>query len=719
MATIGKIRKHSTLLLILVGGALALFVLSDFFGAKRGGGRKQKQIELAVVNGEKIHAQDFYTRLEEQVEMYKMQYGENLRSNMVFQIKEEVLNEMLKQTIFKEQYKKIGLNVSQAEMVDMMTGVNIHPIIRQNFVDPQTGQFNPSAVINYLNRLDSLEEKQQNQWYTLEKLMKEDRYNEKYQNLVKKGFFIPKAMAASKYQIQGRMANIKVISLKFSDIPDDSVQVSDNDFSAYYEKHKQEFEQEETRLLDYVIFDIVPSEKDLEEGKVLISKLYEDFAKIPFQNSFENYSFANLKSDLDFNSDTNYMKRSSLPVQGDTIFNMPLGSIVGPFSENNSYFILKLLNKAQRADSINAGHILIAYKGAQRAEPSVTYTKEQAQAKADSLLKVVRGKDSTFFANIAVEFSTDPSAKTNGGDLGWFADGQMVPEFTDACQNARVGEYIVVESAFGFHVIRLKGKKAVETKVKVAMLKYSIDPSNETIQKIYTQASKFAGDNKTAEAFNKAAEENGYVIRTSDYTGPGDYSIPGIEEGREIVRWSFGDDIESGAISSVFEFPGEDKNVVVLVRVARHKGIAPLDEVKKLIEPLVKREKKADILFEKMSKAKAGSNSLEDIAAKLKIEVVEVKNVSNASPNVPLIGPEPKLVGTIFGTDKGKMTRTVRGDAGIYIAFITEKTEAPETTDYSSVISSDKSMFENRVGYELYPALQKKADVKDNRIKFY
>lgn len=719
MATIGKIRKHSTLLLILVGGALALFVLSDFFGSRGGGGRRQKQVEVAVINGEKIHANDFYIRLEEQVEMYKMQYGENLQSNMIFQIKEEVLNEMIRQAILKEQYEKIGLSVSQAEMVDMMTGVNIHPIIRQNFVDPQTGQFNPSAVINYLNRLDSLEEKQQNQWFTLEKIMKEERYNEKYQNLVKKGFFMPKAMIVSQYQMQGRMANAKVISLKFADIPDDSVKLTDEDFSAYYELHKHEYEQEESRLLDYVIFDLVPSDKDIEEGKQTISKFYEDFANIPYENSFENYSFANLKSDLDFNADTNFMKRASLPAQADTIFNMPVGSIVGPYSENNSYFILKMLEKAIRADSLKASHILISFKGATRAEPTVTFTKEQAQVRADSLLKVVRGKDSTFFAARATEFSNDPSAQTNGGNLGWFADGQMVPEFNDACQNGRVGDFVVVESEFGFHVIQLTGKKAIEPKVKVAMLKYTIEPSNETVQKIYTEASKFAGDNTTPEAFNKAAEENGYVIRTSDYTGKSDYSIPGITEGREIVRWCFDEEITSGTVSPVFELPGEDKNIVVLVRVARRKGIAPLEEVKTIIEPLVKREKKADILYDKMIKARTGSKSLDEIAGKLKIEVVDIESISNASPNVPLIGPEPKLVGTIFGTEKGKLTRTVRGDAGIYIAFVTEITEAPETTDYTAVISGQKSMFENRVNYEAYSTLLKKADVKDNRIKYF
>jgi peptidyl-prolyl cis-trans isomerase D len=718
MATIGKIRKHSTLLLIMVGGALALFVLSDFLGSKGGGGR-QKQVELAIVGSEKIHANDFYLKLDEQLEMYKMQYGDNLDGNMVFQIREEVFNELIRQTILKEQYEKIGLIVSQAEMVDMMTGVNIHPIIKQNFVDPQTGQFNPSAVTNYLLNLDSMEPQQQKQWFTLEKIMKNERYFEKYQNLIKKAYFIPKAMAASIYKKQGAMASAKIVTIKYSSIPDEEITLSDEDFSKYYENHKHEYEQEESRWLEYVIFDVLPSEQDIIDGQVVVNKLFEEFVLIPVENTQENYTFVNLKSDLDFNPDTNYMSRVLLPAQADTLFNLPVGGIVGPYSENNSYFMMKLLEKTTRADSLKASHILIAFKGAFRADPETKLNKEEAELKADSLLAVIKGKDSTFFAQTALAFSTDQSVQTNGGNLDWFQDGQMVTEFNEACQNAKVGEYFVVESTFGFHVIHLTGKKAFEPKVKVAMLKYTIEASSETTQRIFTEASKFAGENQTYESFNKAIEENGYVLRTSEYTRNSDYSIPGVMEGREIVRWSFDEKVENGTVSPVFELIGENKNVVVLARLVRKKGIAPLDEIKDMIEPLVRREKKADMLYDKMNQAKTGSNALEDIAKKLNAELLQIDFISLASPNLPQIGPEPKVVGTVFGTEKGKISRIVRGDAGIYLVQSIEITEAPATDDYTSIVQNQAGVFQNRANFDVYNALLKKADVKDNKVKFY
>jgi len=717
MATIGKIRKHSTLLLIMVGGALALFVLSDFFG--QSGQSRPKQYELAVVGGKKIAANEFYNKLDEQIEMYKMQYGDNLESAMLFQIREEVFNEIIRQTILQKEYEKIGLKVSKAEMLDMMTGVNIHPIIRQNFTDPQTGMFNPAFVTNYLQNLETMDPQQQTQWITLEKIMKEERFFTKYQNLIKKSYFVPKAMAASMYTKQGTTGQAKVISLKYSSIPDEEVTLTDKDYKDFYEKHKHEYDQEESRWLDYVVFDVIPSPADVAEGEVFVHGILEEFEAIPQENTMEIFSFVNLKSDIDFTPDTSFLKRNMLPAEIDSIFDMPKGSIIGPYSENNSYFIVRLIDKQERSDSMRASHILIPYRGTQNAEPSVTRTKEEAQAIADSLFLLVKGADSTKFAGFAVEHSSCPSGIQSGGDLDWFADGRMIPEFNEACQKGKPGEFFITESIFGYHIIKLTGKKAFEPKVKIAMLKYTNEASESTVQQIYTEASKFAGDNQSIEAFAKAAEDKGYILRTSEYTRTSDYSIPGILEGREIIRWAFGEEIETGKVSPVFELIGENKNVVVLVKQVRKKGIAPLEQIKEMIEPLVKKEKKAQMLIDKMNQAKSGTNSIEDIARKLGIEVLEVDFVSFGSPNVPGIGPEPKVVGTIFGTEKGKISRTIKGEAAVFVVFVTEITTPPPTNDYSMILFNQMGFFQNRVSFDVYNSLLKKAEVRDNKVKFY
>jgi peptidyl-prolyl cis-trans isomerase D len=164
---------------------------------------------------------------------------------------------------------------------------------------------------------------------------------------------------------------------------------------------------------------------------------------------------------------------------------------------------------------------------------------------------------------------------------------------------------------------------------------------------------------------------------------------------------------------------GESRNVVVLVRQVRNKGIAPLEDIKEMIEPLVKREKKFEILSEKVNQAKSGATSIEDIAKKLNVQVQQLEFINFGSPNLPGIGPEPKVVGTIFGTEKGKISRTVKGDMGVYVVQTVEITDAPPTDDYSVITFNQRGFFINRVNFEVYNALLKKADVRDNKIRFY
>lgn len=717
MATIGKIRKNSTLLLIMIGGALLLFVLSDFLGSR--GGSRQEQPEIAKLGREKISARDYFTRLDEQFELYKQQYGDNINSNMAFQVREEVFNEMVRQTLLQKEYKKIGLMVSAAEMADMMTGVNIHPIIRQNFTDPQTGQFNPAYVQQYLSNIENMEIAQQNQWFSLEKIMKEERMFNKYQTLVQKSYFVPKAMAVNSFKVQNQFASADVVSLRYADIKDEEITLTDKDFKKWYDENKFKYEQEESRWLQYVIFDVLPSDDDLKAGIEEVNQIFNDFIEIPTENTRENHIFANLKSDLDYRPDTGFIKRTNLPAQADTVFTLPIGETFGPFAEGHSYFMMKVLDKQERADSLKASHILIAYQGATRVDPAVKFTKEEAQIKADSLLKVVKGADSTAFASFAIEYSNDQTANQTGGDLGWFIDGQMVPEFNEACINAKVNDFFVVETSFGFHIVKLTGKAAIERKIKLASIKHTIEASNETIQRIYTEASKFAGESKNSDSFNTNAQNSNFNVRTADYVRKSDFSIPGILEGREIVRWSFNKDNKEGTVSHVFDFVGENKNIVVLLRQTREKGIAPLAQIKDQVEPEVRKMKKAEILIDKVEKARSGVNDIKTLASKLSAEVQRVEYVTLNSPNVPGIGPEPKVVGTIYGTPLNQISKTVKGEAAVFVVVPTNFTQVATDVDYSMVELNMKAMFRNRVTYDLYNSLLKKANVTDNRIFYY
>ncbi len=718
MATIGKIRKHSTLLLIVIGGAIVLFVLGDLLGPGKGGGSNSIP-DIAVLGKEKVSYRDYSNKLEEQLDFYKQQYGQNIDNNMIFQIREEVFNEMVRQTIYSKEYKALGLKVSKAEMVDMMTGVNIHQIIKQNFTDPQTGVFNPSLVENYLMHLDELDARQQSQWFMIENVIKEQRLQSKYQTMISKAYFMPTVMAKSMQKQQNMFADAKVFSLKYNAIPDEETTITNKDYQNYYNNHKLEYEQEHSVYLDYVIFDVLPSSRDMEFAKESIEDIYNEFIEIPFEDKKENFLFANNNSDVNFRADTGFIKREELPTAADSLFDKNAGFVIGPYIENNVYHIHKLLTKENRPDSLKAAHILVAYKGALRSDPAITRTKDDAKIKADSLLVVVKNVDSLKFAQTATDFSDDKSASNNGGNLDWFIDGTMVPEFNQACIDNKVGDYFVVESPFGFHIVHLTGKKAFETKAKIANIQYTIEASSETMQIVYTEASKFAGENKTIEEFDNAIAELGYVKRTSEHITTSDFTIPGIQDGREIIRWAFGKNAKLGLVSDVFDLITENKNVVVLIRDIREKGIPALADIKDEIMPQVIKEKKAEMLKQKINDAKA--NNIEALAKSFNEIIIDVENANFASINVPMIGPEAKVLGTIFATNKDVMSKPIQGSAGVFVIQTTNIELPQESNDnmYEMLIANQKRNFTSRVSYELYNALLKNANLKENKTLFY
>lgn len=716
MAIIGRIRKHSTLLLIAVGGALVLFVLSDLFSDGRGP-RYRSMPELAVVFGQKISFDDWNTRLEQQLALYKMQYGENISAPMAFQIREEVFNEIIRQAVLQHQYKKIGLVVSKAELFDMLTGITLHPFIRQNFVDPQTGVFNPQLVTSYIQNLETLDPDQQQQWIALERIIKEERLFDKYTALIKRSFFVPRAMLVTLAERQNLSADVLLLQVKYNTIPDEEITLTDRDYKAYYEKHKNEYEQEETRHIDYVIFDIKPSEEDFEAGFERFMQISAEFDAIPYDNIKENYNFAMLHSDLDYKPDTNFLKRFMLPAEIDSLFDKPLGSIAS-FTQQTSFFRAKLLDRQNRADSMKAMHVLVSYRGAFRAPTEVRRTKDDAHVLADSLFKILQKADSAQFAEIAKQFSNDPTAKNNGGYLGWFEDGRMIYEFNEGCINGTVGSTFIVETIYGFHIVRLMDKRAITPKVRIAILKYTIEPSNKTKQQYYTEASKFASRSQTIEAFDKAAEELGYVVRTSEYARKSDYSLPGVMEGREIIRWAFDKETRQGQLSNIYELDAENKIVIAIVRKIRPEGIAPLEQVKDIIHPFVLKEKKAEKLYQQVEEVRKNSHSLLDIANHFNVSIDTIEAVNFSSVNIPWVGPEPRVVGAIFGTPAGQMTPTIKGEGGIFIAQVQKITNTQQTPE-DVIYNYQLSFMQNRVTFDVYNALKKAAKVRDNKTIYY
>ncbi|MBM3405697.1 MAG: hypothetical protein FJY10_12515, partial [Bacteroidetes bacterium] len=508
---------------------------------------------------------------------------------------------------------KIGLTVSDEEMLELVQGKNPHRFILQYFKDPNTGAYDPNLVRNYLRNLDKMEQKDKDQWYAFEKAIKEDRQDAKYRNLLMKGYYVPKAMAKKEYALRSRNYQFRAINPGYSDIPDSTVQVTDQDIQATYEENKHLFLGEEaTRDVDYVVFEVEPSAEDRQKISAYVDKIYKDFLE-----TTDVPNFVNAVSDTKI--DTAFKKKGFYaPSLDSMIFKSARGTFIAPFEADKQWTMAKVLDFQSRPDSIKASMILITYKEAGVIE-NINRNKAQAEELADSLLAVLKAQPEKF-GEMARKFSSYPDADKNGGELGWMTDGDynFYPFFVSGLI-AKPGDMKIKETRLGFHVLKIEDKTKPISKVQVAMITRKIDPSNETHQAYYMKANEFAGKNKTIDDFDKGAVEAGIQKRAAQAVRTMDMSIVGIQNSREVVRWSFSEKNEVGSVSPVFEIEGN--YVIAIIKKIKPKGIPALELIKEQIEPMARTKKKLEMVLDRTKKAMEGNKDLASLAMALNCKV--------------------------------------------------------------------------------------------------
>ncbi|HQS05918.1 MAG TPA: peptidylprolyl isomerase, partial [Daejeonella sp.] len=319
------------------------------------------------------------------------------------------------------------------------------------------------------------------------------------------------------------------------------------------------------------------------------------------------------------------------------------------------------------------------------------------------------------FVELAAKFGTDAS-KDSGGDLGTFARGAMVPAFEEAVFNGKTGDLKVITTQFGVHVIKINAQIGSSRVAKVAIVDKSFSASNKTQQEAYSKATSFLTVAKDAETFDAEAKKAGYAKLLADNVIATQSSIPGLDSPREMVRWVFGAD--KGDVSNqVFEM-GNKFAVARLVDVFKE-GTLPLDQVKKDIEPMVMKRVKARMLIEKMEKALAGSKSIDQVAQKVGRAVTPVQNIVFANPVIPGLSQENVLVGTLFGSQPGKLSKPVEGDQGVFVFIVNGFSKpAPLTNAFKQKVQVSQGLAQRASG-EAFKALRDNSKIKDNRVKFF
>jgi len=695
MAAIGKIREQSTLLLIVIGGAMVAFVFLDFF---TGTGASQPDRYVGEVFGEEINMIDY----ERRVEAYKQSMatvGQPVTAQAEQQIRNQVWNEMIQARIMHGELSKVGMRISRDEFDDIRFGENVRSefVEGENFQNPETGQFDPQLVQNYFAFL----QEQYPVFYENQVTrIVNDRLYEKYNNMVKRGIHVNTLEAKDEYYRQEQKVRFNFVVREFSSVADSLVDVSENDLKAFYNENKDDerFQRDATADLKYVTFPVEPTEDDEEELLEDLSTLVPEFKAARNDSIFAlKYGDSRQGTAVRLQTDGDEELKAFVDTAGE-------GDVAGPFRRGDRFIIAKV-TEVDNEEQASARHILLSN---QSGTPS-----EVLKSRADSIVKVIRNKKN--FEEMVTLFTEDPGSKATGGKYEDFNREAMVTEFSNAAFDRPIGSLNVVETDFGVHIVEPLGRKEARV-VKVIEVDSRIRPSNRTFNEVYDEANDFSLTAENVKGMETLATEREYTLKEANKVRRGAMNVPGIARSVDAVRWAHNnDEVKTGQLSEPFEF--DNKIVVVGLVERRSEGLAPFEDVKDDIKPDVIREKKVAMFTEDLQ-----GKSLTEASEEFDLTPKLAANVSEKRPNLPGMGSEPYVVGFALSLAEGTVSNPVEGKKGVYLVEVLSKTAVEPREEYVAYRDELEEKRKNEmVNYDagVYKALKEIANVKDERAKVY
>jgi len=717
MAILNKIRQRSLFLILIIGLALFSFVLSDLFGKGQSlfGG---PQDIVATINGKDINREDFMGR----VEMMQRQMGPNATST---QAMNNVYEQEVREAVLSTQIEDLGLSVEQDQMRDLLkTNFSSFP----EFMN-EAGIFDEAKLNEFIANLKATSPQPSPigggalnyaQWVSNEQSIASNALQQTYFNMIKAGINATLDEGKADYELENRLIDIRYAVVPYTSIADSLVEVTKSDITKYINEHKKKYEVEASRDINFVQFNEVASAEDEQDIKNSLASLLDNSVvyntqtkandTVPgFRTTKDPENFVNANSDIKYNDQ--FIFKKSLPTAvADSIFNLQVNQIYGPYKDGEFYKMTKVIAETQMPDSVKIRHILIPFLGALRAEASVIRTDEQAKILADSILGVVRSNQSKF-PELVKEFSSDQGSIDNGGEYDFHPYNTMVKPFNDFEFEGSKGDIGVVKTDFGYHIIEILDQKNKSRAIKIATIARKIEPSENTINDVFNATQKFEIAIQD-EDFQEVATNNNYEVKPVNTIKELQESIPGLGSQRSIVRWAFDETTKVGDYKR-FSIPTGGYAVVQLAAIHK-KGLMDVENASVSAIPEIRKEKKA-----KLIRAKISAATVDEVAKNQSVSASTAAALNMKNPTLSGAGQEPKVIGTAFGLKEGKTSKLIDGNKGVYIVEVTKVTEAPQLENYQANANRLSTARVNAAQTKVYNALKEAAEIEDHRAKFY
>ena len=668
MTTLQRIRNHGIILLIVVGVAMLAFILGDFLNSGSSFFNRSRE-NVGVIAGHKVHYTEYEAAKDQLTEVYKIESGSNdINEELGMQIRSQVWQMMLMDYTLREQAQAIGMDVTAEELSNLCIGENPHQLITQRraFYD-ETGKFNRFALINFLNSLAQEPETQEqaanmqqakNYWMYWENAVRLTHMQDKYVNLLSQLLTANPLDAKYAFDARQTTVNVEFVQQPFFAVADSLVKVTDADIKKLYNAQKEQYKRTPNRSLVYVGFPIEPSEADFSEVEQLMKTLENDF-----QTKEDVATIVNSNSDILY--DGRDYSETTIPAEYKE-FAFGKGVKKGQYTEltfaNDTYSMARIM--------------------------------ECGYSKPDSvkLVLVANGEG------------------TEDVELGWFQASELQKTIADSAFAGKKGSTFTVSSGMGEQTFKIADKSNPTPKVKLAILSRKVTPSSKTYGILYNEAKQFIVNNNSIDSLRQSAQELGLSVTPAFALDANADKVNDLKNSRPIVRWAY--EATVGDLSDVFECGNQF--VVAALTEINDGEYRTLNEVRAELQMQALADKKADYIINQLN----GVTTLEAAAELFDAEIQSAEGISLASYRLGAAGVEPAVIGAALALESNTTSAPVKGNMGVYMVRIGEKTVAEGELNAEQEIQQLNMRTSYSAPYQAIALIEENAEVEDNRARF-
>ena len=676
MASLNTLRtKFGIVLSAVIACALLAFILS----LKTEMGFSGNDPKVGEIDGDKIAYSEYYDE-------YETVKNQNGGSEAYDEAMEERISAAAWQSLIAKHamipgFERMGLGVTDAERLSMLSGAHPSGVYYRAFANPSTGAYDVSVVAELLSQADENPQMRQALAYLNSQAVLE-REITKFMGLVKGGTYVNALEVENGVRNANNAFAGKVVSRKYSSVPDSLFTVGKGEMKKYYNEHKGMFKQQPSRSISYVLFEVEPTQEDMNAIETEVNAVAAEFAAASDVRAFVRQNRRGSVADR-------YVSKNQLSTAEAAA--LMSGKQYGPVLENDVWTMSRVVDSKVVPDSLGLQHIVLRYDD---------------DKLADSLVKALK-KGADFAA--ALENSVVETA-SNGGELGVVPFSALPAEFVEALATAKKGDVVKIVSGNAIQIIKVYRTDRPSKHVKIAKIEYPVEASSATKRNIHSSASTFAVNAKgSVDKFNAAAAEAAVTPRIASIAG-GERSVRGLDKSHEVVRWAYGAKV--GDISEIFKV-GKDYVIAILTDIDDNE-YQSLKSVENQVRAALLRDKKFDYIVSSMS-----GDDIAQIAESFETEPVDFENVTYASYYISGVGFEPRLVGAIAAADEtGAVSAPVKGTSGVFVFTVDSIADSGTQTVEAEKVRL-QAMAENMAQQAALYAVQELAAVKDLRSKYF